>query len=135
MNILLVDDDVKRNLPLVRNLEYGQGWKVNQERSPKSALQALRGEAKFDFILLDVMMPPDESVDRERSNLGQSTGLLLIEKIHEITQGKIPIVILSARQDLQEILTRDKRVKAYLKKTMSEKEIINTIKETLNAKV
>lgn len=134
MNILFIDDDVKRNLPLVRNLEYGQGWKVNQQRSPKSALQALRGEAKFDFILLDVMMPPDEIVDRERSNLGQSTGLLLMEKIYEITQGKIPIVILSARQDLQEILTRDKRVKAYLKKTMSEKEIIATIKEALPAK-
>lgn len=134
MKILFIDDDVKRNLPLIRNLEYGQGWKITQERSPKSALQALQGEAKFDLILLDVMMPPDESVDRERSNLGQSTGLLLMEKIDEITQGKIPIVILSARQDLQETLAQDQRVKAYLKKTMSEKEIIANIKEALQPK-
>ena len=135
MKILFIDDDVKRNLPLVRNLEYGQEWKITQERSPKSALLALQGEAKFDLILLDVMMPPDESIDRERSNLGQSTGLLLMEKIHEITQGKIPLIILSARQDLQETLAQDKRVKAYLKKTMSEKEIIAAIKEALHEKI
>ncbi len=134
MKILFIDDDVKRNLPLIRNLEYGQGWKITQVRSPKSALQALRGEAKFDLILLDVMMPPDESIDRERCNLGQSTGLLLMEKIHEMTQGKIPLIILSARQDLQETLAEDKRVKAYLKKTMSEKEIIANIKEALQPK-
>jgi CheY-like chemotaxis protein len=129
MKILFVDDDVKRNMPFVRYVEVVEGWDILWEKKPSGALARLASECStIDFVLLDIMMPPDDSIDRNKSEMGKSTGILLIKKINEISEGKIPIVILSARQDLQSLVNKD-NVVAYLQKPNPPEEVVETFKK------
>ncbi len=128
MHILFIDDDIKRNRPLVRYIESSEHWEVDWAESPAKALARLEKPDDIDCIVLDIMMPPDDSIDQDRSIMGMDTGLLVLEKIDEITEGKIPVVVLTARQDMQRLET-DQRVKEYLKKPQPAEKVISAIKQ------
>ncbi len=123
MKILYIEDDVYRNQPIVRYFKDVKNWAVILASSPKEALTQLEEESDIDLILLDIMMAADNSIDESKSEMGMSTGILLLDKIHKITKGSIPIVILTARQDLK-YLKEDERVSDVLEKPVSAEEII-----------
>lgn len=130
MKILFIEDDVNRNRPLAQYLEDYKKWEVIWTTTPKSSLEELKKRQGIDVILLDIMMPADDSVDIEKSEEGMSTGILLIEEIQKIAHKKIPIVVLSARKDLQWLVDQ-KKVNCYIRKPMSGDEVIEIISKVI----
>jgi DNA-binding response OmpR family regulator len=127
MKILLIEDDRRLSNYLGRFFEL-EGWEVQRAFAPGEALEVLRrvGSGGVEAILLDIMMPTDDSIDYKKSDFGQDTGLLLLEKIAPLVSGRVPIIVLTARQDL-EWLTTSGKVQAYLQKTMQPEEIVEAI--------
>jgi DNA-binding response OmpR family regulator len=127
MKILLVEDDRQLSASLGDFFEYVEGWQVIRAYRPDSALKALeKDRADIDLIVLDIMMPPDDAVENKKSDYGQNTGILLLEKLRPLTGDKIPIVVLSARQDLNWLKSEGK-VQEYLQKTLTPEEIVEGI--------
>ncbi len=138
MRILIIDDDLNTNFYLKQFLVEIKEWEVILESSPKEGLKLIQSAGnQLDAIILDVMMPPDDSINIEASNQGRRTGLLLLEKITELTQSKIPVILLTARQALEEELDElglNKQVAAYLRKPTSTTEIVNRIEQIVNSR-
>lgn len=137
MRMLFIEDDVSRNKPFVNFIKGAKtDWEIIWEKSPQDAIEKLKDEINgpgLDIILLDIMLPVDETVKDKKTDMGMSTGIVLIEIISEITKSEIPIIVLSARQDLG-YLEEDGRVRAYIRKPKSAKEVIDEIEEILYEK-
>jgi DNA-binding response OmpR family regulator len=131
MKILFIDDDVARNTLLIGFFEQVEGWKILWAKTPSDALLVLKDELPtLEAILLDVMMAPDNVIDRNKSEMGRSTGILLLEEINRITQGSVPVLLLTARKDLQWLVNENKVV-AYMQKPMLPEEICKHMKKIL----
>lgn len=129
MRILYIEDDRWLSETLGEFFEYTEGWEVVRAFGPGEAIEALeRDSRRFDAIVLDIMMPPDHVASDERSNYGQDTGILLLDKLDRMLEGVIPVVVLSARQNL-EWLEDTGRVDAYLRKTLSPEDIMQGIRD------
>ena len=115
MKMLYVEDDVGRNRPFVNVLTNVLGWDVVWATAPAEAMMKLKIEKEFDIIVVDIMMPSDSEVGEEESELGMSTGIALIDRIRQVVPSGLPIVILSARQDL-EYMVNSGIVQAYITK-------------------
>lgn len=129
MKILLVEDDRRLSHYLGRYFEI-EGWEIERAYAPCEALEAVSAEGRhgIQLIVLDIMMPTDGSIDEKKSDYGQDTGLLLLEKLIPEIGKAIPIVVLTARLDLDWLVDSGK-VCAYLQKTMTPEEIVEAIKE------
>ena len=128
MRVLFIDDDAVWADGLIRIFRIIEGWDVVFVRSPKEAVDALRSSIlPVDLIILDVMMAPDEVADTGPDDMGQSTGLALLETLAGMTEGRVPVVLLTARQDLAKVEFQS-RAKLYLEKTLTADEIIDSIK-------
>lgn len=129
--VLVIDDDIYSSKPLRDYFELVEEWEVVLATSPSEALATLeRRLDAIDAIILDIMMPPDTAVDERRSQMGQATGILLLEAIGDATKGRIPIVVLSARQDLRS-LEEEKKVSRYLQKPQTATEMVEVIQELI----
>jgi DNA-binding response OmpR family regulator len=129
MKILLVEDDRRLSDTLGDYFEYVEGWEVLRSFSPGEALDTLKSKlTEIDVVVLDIMMPPDETIDDKKSDYGQDTGILLLEKLEPFTKAKIPVVVLSARQDLA-WLKEEGKVQEYLQKTLTPEEIGEGIRQ------
>ncbi|MCG8608431.1 response regulator [bacterium] len=133
--VLFIEDDVRRNQPLVNYLEKFEGWEVLWAKTPAAAIRYLRNR-KHDIkaIILDIMMPPDSTVDAAKSDKGLFTGMLLLEPLKQHKKPSTPIVILSARPDLEEHLKDEPEVKEYLKKPQRPDVIVQVIEDILKEK-
>ena len=115
MKILFIDDEKKRNEFLVADLRQHFDLQIDWVRDVKSMLESLSND--YDAIILDIMLPVDESftIDEKKKSLnGLATGLVLIERIRKIKE-KIPILVYSARGDIQEYISGQKYI-TYLQK-------------------
>ena len=96
-NILFIDDDYKRVSSHIEMLEI-QSYIVNSVTSAKEALEEFKiHKGNYDIIILDIMMRKDEFTPEETHH-GRTTGLVLLEKIREISKD-IPIIILTVLRD------------------------------------
>ena len=128
MRILHIDDDRHLRESLADYFRWVENWEVYGASGPREALAELTAQAaRFDVILLDIMMPPDETVEAAMTSNGFDTGLLLLEKVRAVCSPCPPVLILSGRQDLQFVVdTGD--VAGYLRKTQTPEEIVEVIK-------
>lgn len=133
MKILLIEDDHRLSEVLGDYFEYIEEWDVVRAYRPAQALAQLKEKlTDINAIILDIMMPPDEAIEDKKSDYGQDTGILLLDKLDPITNGKIPVVVLSARQDLS-WLKEQGRVQEYLQKTLTPEEIGEGIRQSVQA--
>lgn len=129
MRILLIDDDSIRTHPLVHYIKNVTEWEIDWAKSPAEALEKLSDDsANYNAILLDVMMPPDESIDRLAGDMGFGSGLALLPKLSAMLGENVPVIVYSARQDL-DFLHDDDRVAAYIIKPVSAKDVADKIRE------
>lgn len=140
MKVLHVEDDEKLGLTLGDFFEMIEDWEVLRASRPAAAMALLKENIQsIDVILLDIMMPPDEAVDEEGSEYGQSTGILLLARIGEVLKefgsgraSPIPIVVLSARQDLR-YLEEEGRIQKYISKTVTPELICTQVMQVVSA--
>lgn len=128
MQILLIDDEVRKAQALVDYFREVCGWSVDIANSPARALQLLGAERvrAYDLIILDIMMDPGDIISRELSEGGRSTGLILLDSIVKLTAGEVLIALYTARTDLEH-LKSDGRAAAYLQKPRTAREISREI--------
>ena len=87
---ILVVDDIVKNIQVIANVLYDQGFHVEFATNGEEALEWLKSQ-NFDLILLDVMMPGMD-------------GFEVCEKIKEMPCcNETPIIFLTAKTDVDSI--------------------------------
>jgi DNA-binding response OmpR family regulator len=130
MKILFIDDERKRNEYLVSDLKEHYDIEIEWIREVK--LVDVKLKNNFDAIILDIMIPYDDTLsteEKKKANNGLATGIILLERIRAIKQ-KIPILIYSARGDINKYLINYKNI-AYLQKPKKPELIIDEIKQLI----
>ena len=85
-SVLVVDDDVNNRILIARNLRK-RGFDVTDADDGVEALRLI-DKKSFDVVLLDIVMPIMDGVD-------------LLQRIHERFGDKLPVMIISALDDLE----------------------------------
>ena len=131
INVLFVDDDVKRNRWTVKYLKEIMDYRVEFIQTPTETIKIIN-ERVFDMILLDMMMPEDESIaGRTTDGLGLDSGLVLLEEIRDSKFNQdCPVIVLSAREDLDELLKNAKV--DFIQKPADPAEIADLIEKKLH---
>ena len=114
--ILVVDDDARLRELLQRYLTE-QGFHVTTAADGK-AMGELKRQAKFDLIVLDIMMPDEDgmSICRRLRNAGD----------------KIPIILLTAKaEDSSRIMGLDLGADDYVAKPFNPRELLSRINAVL----
>jgi len=115
--ILFLDDENIRTKPLRYALEDTGDYEVDYFRAPHEALKAFESDPKrYSLLIIDIMMPNfgiKELADfeipeiQESNEGGMITGLAVLVKLREIMKNAdyvIPIIILTAREDIEKHL-------------------------------
>ncbi|HEX2029342.1 MAG TPA: response regulator [Nitriliruptorales bacterium] len=113
--VLVVDDD-ELTLQILRTILDLEEFDVTTVPDGERALQLLAGDARFDAVVLDVMMP---GID----------GFEVCQRIrHDPRTAGLPVVLLTAR-DLDEDRARGEQVgcDAYLTKPFSPLQLIDEL--------
>ncbi|MCP4610578.1 MAG: response regulator [Planctomycetes bacterium] len=128
--ILFIDDDVKRITSHIEMLEM-EGYKVQSELSVQNArLEFMKNPTEYSLIILDIMMPVDDFT-REETKFGRETGLVLLEKLRDISK-KIPIIILTVLRDPRAVEKAKKLgVNEYLLKPQLPTNLIELVRKYL----
>jgi CheY-like chemotaxis protein/anti-sigma regulatory factor (Ser/Thr protein kinase) len=119
VRILIVDDD-RATRHLLRRILVRAGFRASVAKDGTEALTRLRAQ-RFDLVLLDVWMP-------------RRTGLDVLEKIEK--RKVRPRVIVMTSDDAPETVLKAARRQAftYLHKPVDPTLLLQTIRETINAK-
>jgi CheY-like chemotaxis protein len=100
--ILFIEDETFRNEAMFNMLRFD--YDVDWAKSPKEAFDFIVKQVKFDLIILDIMLPVDDSFTPEEKvlcNLGDNTGLVLAAKfLVDPKTSKIPIILESAKNQI-----------------------------------
>ena len=89
--IILMVDDVPKNLQVLGNILSKEGYKISAALNGEQALKILQ-KAKPDLILLDIMMPGLSGYD-------------VLEKIRaDETVRDIPVIFLTAKTEKEDII-------------------------------
>lgn len=110
-HILIVDDEPV-NLQVLSNLLSIQNFAITHATSGRETLDLVFGEAQFDLILLDVMMP-------------EMSGYEVCRAIREkYPPHELPIIMLTAKQHVHEVVTGfESGANDYLFKPVSKSEL------------
>ena len=113
MNKLLLIDDDQALTELLSDYLQAQGFDLQVENLPLEGIETLR-RARFDLLLLDVMMP-------------QIDGFETLKRIRDFS--KIPVIMLTARgDDFDKILGLELGADDYLPKPFNQRELVARIK-------
>ncbi|MDY6804202.1 MAG: ATP-binding protein [Cyanobacteriota bacterium] len=115
-HILIVDDEPV-NIQVLKNYLQANHYKVTQASNGKEALAALDGEADFDLILLDVMMP-------------NMSGYEVCAKVREKCPAEnLPILMLTAKNQVADLVAGfEFGANDYLTKPFAKDELLTRIK-------
>lgn len=118
--ILIVDDDSDTRT-VVRTILTTEDYKVSEVASGEQAIEYLRTNTAPALVILDIMMPGMSGLE-----------VAMRMKQHPETQN-IPIIILTAKGDSQDLLTayKDYAVDYYISKPFTSKQLLNGIKIVL----
>ena len=121
-HLLIVDDEPVNRRVLENHLKLA-GYQITEASSGSEALEFMRGNEKFDLVLLDIMMP------------GMS-GFEVCEKIREkFLSSELPIVMLTAKNRVSDLVNGfNAGANDYLTKPFSKNELLSRIKTHLNLK-
>ena len=108
MSDVLCDDDELRTRPFRDALEVFEGLKVDFVRSPLAAINMIRRSKEYRCIVLDIMLPHQDSdqyksiciggelIDNSEAKL---TGIAVLQQIESLLGGRVPIIVLTCRRD------------------------------------
>ncbi len=115
-HILIVDDEPV-NIQVLNNYLKANNYKVTQASNGREALSALDGEADFDLILLDVMMP-------------NMSGYEVCAKVRERHPAEhLPILMLTAKNQVADLVAGfEFGANDYLTKPFAKDELLTRIK-------
>lgn len=65
MNALVVDDDLL-NRELLRRMLVRMGWRVDEAKNGRAAITCC-GEARYDLVFIDVLMPGMDGLETARA--------------------------------------------------------------------
>jgi DNA-binding response OmpR family regulator len=118
--ILVVDDDEHIQKSLAQYLEM-EDFDVDVASSGQEALEQA-GRQTPDLVLLDIMMP-------------EMDGFEVVERLRqEAPTARVPVILLTARgQDTDVIKGYQMGVSSYLTKPFNLDELVDTIREVLEA--
>ena len=118
--VLIVDDEVSVTELFSMMLEM-EGYGVQVVHNVKDAIQVLEKDSP-DLILLDIMMPI-------------ASGLELCRHVRRTpTLASIPIIILSAKSQLEEVQEGlEAGANLYLLKPVSKNELVQAVRKTITS--
>ena len=128
MDILLIDDEVRKAQAIMNYFQEVCGWSTEVAPGPDRALALLeaRRDRPYDLIVLDIMMDPGTVIPREASDRGRATGLILLDLIVKVTDGKVRVILYTARTGL-DYLASEGRVAGYIQKPRTVRELAREI--------
>lgn len=108
--ILWVDDDTIPSLRAYYDELIDAGYHVEIARDPDEMWDKLAEYLdKVNCIIMDILLPTGNSVDREEADMGYSTGLVLLQHLKNDEKFKdIPLIILT--------ILNESKIKAWAKK-------------------
>ncbi len=119
---ILIVDDIPKNIQILGNILYREGFKLSYAQSGAEALKLIRSN-NYDLILLDIMMP-------------EMNGYEVCENIRDKkSTSEVPIIFLTAKTD-KESIVKGLRLGAqdYITKPFSSEELIQRVKTQLSLK-
>jgi CheY-like chemotaxis protein len=128
--VLFIDDDVKRIESHIEMMRI-EGYDVEIQRSSQKGLEEFRTHKdNYDIIILDIMMPRGEFT-QEETKYGRITGLVLLEKLREMSKD-IPIIVLTVVRDPKLMKkARELEVTEYLLKPQLPSALMEVIEKCL----
>src|SRR4051812_33252938 len=92
--ILVIDDEERYMEPYIVELRFS-GYEVIWETETDAALTFFEENyEQIKLLILDIMMPPGESFDHEKTQKGLRTGVFFYERIRQ-KRPDLPIIILT----------------------------------------
>ena len=118
--ILVVDDDPVNQQVLSNHLEF-DNYQISRAFNGEEALKLMAGEAKFDVILLDIMMP-------------KMSGYEVCQRIREEhLPSELPIIMITAKDQVTDLVEGfASGANDYIAKPFSKNELLARIKTHLN---
>ncbi|MCP4614568.1 MAG: response regulator, partial [Planctomycetes bacterium] len=118
-DILIVDDD-PINLQVLSNHLSLQNYNIEMASNGPEALKMLKGQQKYDLILLDIMMP-------------KMSGYEVTEKLRtRYGQHELPIIFLTAKNQVADLITGfSAGGNDFLTKPISKAELLSRVKTHL----
>lgn len=110
MRILFIDDNPEF-LGYVSEILRNEGHEVVEIDSANDAIYAIKNIAKYDLVILDIMIMLGDIIDPEEAN---ETGTAIYKRIRK-NNSKIRILVLSAlgKQDIWNAFNSDSNVSYY----------------------
>ncbi len=122
--ILFIEDDKF----LLEQLQIAlEDFEIIPTSSASMGLEMLN-KARYDAVILDIMMPPPEDMDAELVGYGRTTGIEVCRRIRYLNPD-LPIVVLSVVRDVGIL---DRIHKAGADEIINKPALPNKITETLN---
>ena len=126
--VLIIDDQLEFYHTCIKDLKR-RGYEVTCACSVEEARELiLDRELNFRAVLLDLMMPSGP-YDKEASQSGRRTGILLLGEI-VVSRPRLPVIIASVmagESNIRQELLGYSSVKEFLVKPFGPKEIIDTL--------
>src|SRR5436190_1530779 len=129
MRILLIDDEWDLDSTRVEDLMSAGHDVTVINRADEAFARIADTSAKFDVVLLDVMMPPEGYASLQATNGGRLTGFRLLDDIRK-HRGAIPVIVISAHSQ-SKVAGYLSQVNRYLEKPVRSSDILRAIEEVL----
>ena len=132
IRVLYIDDEADtEKMSSKFELLARHGIQVIPVMRVQDAIPTLDSAGNIELIVLDIIMPPEDSYTLDETDGGTTTGLKLLQDIRK-QHAEVPILIVSIRRmQVAEELMKQLKVKAYLEKPVSSITIANAIKKAL----
>ncbi len=119
LRLLVAEDEPHIRRILVTLLE-ASGFQVDVARNGREALDRLRGDARYDMVLTDLLMP-------------ETTGLELLELIRDLPGRRdLPVIVLTAKgQDADRDRAYALGAADFITKPFSPKKLLNRVDQIL----
>ncbi len=117
---ILVADDEPHIRRILITLLHNAGFEVDEAVDGREALERVESDTRYDFILLDLMMP-------------RASGIEVLRAIRsDGTRSETPVIILTAKgQDTDRDEALDAGADDFLTKPFSPKKLLGRIQEIL----
>jgi DNA-binding NtrC family response regulator len=127
--VLFIDDDT-RLIASFADAVRGAGFSTRHFRAPDPALEYLRGDAKPDLIVWDMMLPPGEAFREADTESGLSTGKHLFWKMRGLRPA-CHYLLFTARGDVSfvEFDSPDTKSHVRFKTELSVRGLVEFIRE------
>jgi CheY-like chemotaxis protein len=129
--IMWIEDETELGIDIRTKMLEAKGYKVELVTDIAEALNRLK-TAKFDLILLDMMMPLRRILSQEDIEYGRTAGLWLLRHMKK-QQIDLPIIVVTANPDpeVERKCISEFGVQYYLKKPLPQVYLEETIKKAI----